>query len=108
MNRCVPIWLTAAFLATIAGCAARPTELEFRYSVDEDLQPPREVIEGGDFALFYAGREVPEVPVRVSAGDVLGFVRGEDGRLKAVAGAFVMEVDAEVRAAAWRRLNSNP
>ena len=89
------------------GCASSPTELEYHYVDDPNQMQLGALKAGGNFALFYAGHDAPEVPVRVVAGDTVGFLRGTDGRLKAVAGAFVMDVDPEVHAAVWRRLTSD-
>ena len=93
-------------LLTAVGCGLMPhQEAAIRYSAEEQLMPLRTVEQGGDFALFYAGHEKAEVPVRVNAGDTIGFYRLDDGRLKAVAGPFKMDMNPTVREAYWKRLN---
>ena len=93
-------------LTLTAGCAGSkpPPDVAIRYS--EEIRPLvlQSVETGGDFALFYEGREKPEVPVRVFPGDAVGF-RDENGRLKAIAGPFKMDLNPEVREATWKRLN---
>jgi len=99
-------WMAVPFIALIAGCGwMQPKEREIRYSEETALTTLRAVDAGGDFALFYAGQDKPEVPVRVKSGDSVGFLREEDGRLKAVAGPFKMDMDPAVREAVWKRIN---
>ena len=99
-------WIMVPLVTLIAGCGwMQPKEKEIRYSEEPPITNLRAVDAGGDFALFYTGRERPEVPVRVKSGDTVGFVREEDGRLKAVAGSFKMDMDPAMHDAYWKRLN---
>lgn len=99
--------LSIGVIGLAGGCGlfGPPRETDVRYSADENLIPLRAVDSGGDFALFYAGREKAEVPVRVESGDSIGFIRLDDGRLKAVAGPFKMDMNPTVREAYWKRIN---
>jgi hypothetical protein len=105
MTRCISKWTLLAMLWPMAGCGVRqPTEDTIRYSEAENLVSLRSVEHGGDFGLFYADHVKAEVPVRVNGGDKVGFIRVEDGGMKAVAGPFKMDMSAAVREAYWKRL----
>ena len=94
-----------AVLLAMGGCGVKhPTESDIRYSAAENLITLRSVDHGGDFGLFYGDQLKAEVPVRVNGGDQVGFVRMEDGGMKAVAGPFKMDMSASVREAYWKRL----
>ena len=98
-------WMSVPLITLIAGCGwMQPKERQIRYSEEPPVTSLRPVIVGGDFALFYAGQDKPEVPVRVKSGDSVGFLREDDGRLKAVAGPFKMDMDPAVREAFWKRM----
>ena len=89
----------------LSGCGwMQPKEGDIRFSEDSSITSLQVVETGGDFALFYAGQEKPEVPVRIGPGESIGFFREEDGRLKAVAGPFKMDMDPKVREAYWKRM----
>ena len=108
MNRVFKRWIPVALLAALAGCASssQPKDfVEVRYAENQKLIPMQIVPLGGDFALFLAGGDKPEVPVRVNAGDSIGFLKETDGRLKAVAGPFRMDLKPTVHEAFWKRLN---
>ena len=97
--------LAFPFVMMIAGCGwMQPKEGDIRYSEEPPLTSLQAVEVGGDYALFYSGQEKPEVPVRVNPGESVGFFREEDGRLKAVAGPFRMDMDPRVREAYWKRM----
>ena len=107
MARKYYIAMTLPLVAMIAGCGwMQPKEGDIRFSEDAAITSLQAVEVGGDFALFYAGQEKPEVPVRVNSGESVGFFREEDGRLKAVAGPFKMDMDPKVREAYWKRMTS--
>src|SRR5437764_458538 len=90
----------------LSGCGMfGAKEKDVRFSEAKGLTQLRSVPAGGDFALYFEGAEKPEVPVRVNSGDSVGFVREEDGRLKAVAGPFRMDISDSVHEASWKRLN---
>ena len=99
--------MAIALVAAIGGCGlfGPLKEKDIRYSADENLIPLRAVENGGDFGLFYAGRDKTEVPVRIESGDSVGFIQTEDGRMKAVAGPFKMDLNPAVREAYWKRLS---
>ena len=82
----------------------QPKDRDIRYSEDSAMTSLQAVEVGGDFALFYSGQDKPEVPVRVNSGESVGFFREDDGRLKAVAGPFKMDMDPKVREAYWKRM----
>ena len=99
------IAMTIPLVAMLTGCGwMQPKEGDIRFSEDAAITSLQVVETGGDFALFYAGQEKPEVPVRIGPGESIGFFREEDGRLKAVAGPFKMDMDPKVREAYWKRM----
>ena len=100
-------WIAVPLLAMAGGCGMiERKEAEIRFADDPLLVSMEVVGVGGDFALFYAGHDKPEVPVRVQAGDSVGFTREDDGRIKAVAGPFRMDMDPAAHAAIWRRMST--
>jgi hypothetical protein len=59
----------------------------------------------GDFGIYFGHEKQPQMPVRVTAGQKIGFILGGDGALKAVAGDFRMNISKEVESAYWKRMN---
>jgi hypothetical protein len=98
-------WIAIGMIVLAGGCGLfQRREPSIRYSETESLMSLRAVGRPGDFALYVAGHDKPEVPVRVNNGDSIGFVRTEDGRMKAVAGPFKMDLPQDVHEAYWKRL----
>src|ERR1700712_2252902 len=102
------LWIGLAVIG-VGGCGLLPPtakEKPIKFSAADGTMSLRTVDPGGDFALFYPGEEKGEIPVRVNSGDTVGFVREEDGRLKAIAGPFKMNVKPEAESACWKRLST--
>src|SRR5260370_6071525 len=91
-------------MTLVSGCGvARQSETRIRYSAGARVESLQTVARPGDFGLFYAGEEKAQVPVRVNAGDSVGFIR-DDSRLLGVAGPFRIAIPASVRQAYSKRL----
>ena len=106
MNRMSLGLILTASLCSGLGCANQNQRLDMEivYAADQRPLAIQPAVTAGDFALYYGGQDKPEVPVRVSPGDPVGFI-DEGGRLKAVAGPFRMDISPDVREAVWKRLN---
>jgi hypothetical protein len=103
---CVPAAL--GLITLVSGCGiANQSESGMRYSARAHVETVQTAARGGDFGLFYAGEEKTQVPVRVNAGDPIGFIRN-DGRLQGVAGPFKIDIPATVHDATWKRLKYTP
>ena len=95
-----------AFL--LSGCGINkimPDPVSVHYAPGDNMPELMKVRRTGDFAIYYDKAKTPEMPVRVHAGEQIGFVRGGDGAIKAVAGEFRMNVSTDVASAHWKRLN---
>ena len=76
---------------------------EIRMNRSLKLLQLQKVHRAADYALYYDGESSPEIPVRVNAGDNVGFFVASDGRLKAIAGKFKMDIDPKRNGAVWKR-----
>jgi hypothetical protein len=103
--------LLLILLMTLAGCSVVGSAIHN----DGDIhlirsQHVMEIINapsGGDYALYYAGDKIPEIPVRVNQGDQVGFFTDKKtGKIKAIAGSFKMDLNDEKNEAFWRRMES--
>ena len=79
-------------------------DIEVRMNRRLHILPITTVRSDGDYALYYEGDLTPEIPVRCNAGDKLGFFAEPDGRIKAVAGSFKMDIDPKKNEAYWQRI----
>jgi hypothetical protein len=98
----------AALAILLTGCTISkilPDPVTIRYEPGDPMPQLMKVHRTGDFAVYYDRDKNPEIPVRVHAGEKIGFVRGGDGAIKAVAGDFRMNVSTDVASAHWKRLN---
>lgn len=101
-------WLSGAILVAcvMSGCAHGGRSVTTTYTASEPLPTPVKVKRGGDFALYCDENKKPEIPVRLHAGEVMGFARAKDGRVQAIAGEFKMNLSGDVQRAYWKRLNT--
>jgi hypothetical protein len=97
-----PIVLSAALLT---GCGIFKKDPDAHFSQARNVTQIKVVDAGGDFALYLDHQDKPEVPVRVDAGDWVGFFRDNEGRVKGLAGPFRIDIAPEVQEATWKRLN---
>ena len=86
------------------GCALLP-DPPVHYNADQELLPIKKVKRSGDFALYYGTNKKPEIPVRVQAGQSVGFQIAPAGQTQAIAGPFKLNLPSETRDASWKRLN---
>ena len=92
----------------LAGCStisrtSSTSDDEIRLNRTVHLLQLKKVSKAADYALYYEGETSPEIPVRVNAGDNVGFFSDTDGRLKAIAGKFKMDIDPKRNRAVWKR-----
>ena len=104
MRRYATVLLTAL---VCSGCVhtRHKSQVEVEYVTSSAVPGLKTLQRSGDFALYYDGDRKPEIPVRLRAGEEIGFVREHDGRVEAVAGAFRMHLAANAGRAYWKRLS---
>jgi len=103
-------WLTGFTFLTLltTGCAHRGESVTVKYVPSSSLPSEVTLRRGGDFALFYDDSNKPEIPIRLRAGETIGFDEGKDGRVQAVAGEFRINLPGDADQACWRRLSTRP
>lgn len=89
----------------VSGCSHAGRRVAVEYVASAPLPATVKVHRGGDFALYYNEDRKPEIPVRVHAGEMMGFERARDGRVQAIAGQFRMNLSGDAERAYWKRLN---
>jgi hypothetical protein len=101
-------WLSGTIILScvISGCSHIIHRVAVEYVASAMVPAPVKVKHGGDFALFYDDDRKPEIPIRLHAGELLGFAKARDGRMQAVAGEFRMNLSGDVQRAYWKRLNT--
>jgi hypothetical protein len=92
--------LLAAVLM-LAGCGAQSGTTQIKYEKGSDpgtLLAP----EDGTYALYTANDTTPQVRQRLKKGDKLGFERLPEGKVRAFAGTYEMNLDASTMQAYWK------
>jgi len=99
--------LPTCLLATSLGCSAIRDlrERPVHYVAGAPIPEMKTIKKTGDFGLFLDDNKKPEIPIRVTEGQSVGFQQTDDGRVQAHAGPFKMNLPHETHDAWWRRLN---
>ena len=100
------------FIAILTGCStvsriSSTSDEEILLNRSMHLLQLKNVSAPGNYALYYDENPTPEIPVHVNAGDKVGFFSEPDGRIKAIAGSFKMDIESKKTRATWKRYAAN-
>src|SRR5687767_351343 len=88
-------------LAVMAGCGAQGGTTQIKYEKDQEPQTIK-APQDGEYALYTASDLTPKVRQRLSKGDTIGFEKGSDGRVRAIAGTYNQTLAASTQEAYWK------